>query len=267
MDKIKKIVPLSVRRFLRMTRCHLRKPAQKIRLYVLFLKDYSVFKKMSGLNSRFVVLWKNRNPQLLDRVSETIFDPHYLYHPAWATRILASTKPKKHIDISSILSFSTALSAFMPVEFYDYRPANIKLDNLKVGKADLLSLPFTDDSVESLSCMHTIEHIGLGRYNDSLDPDGDVKAMIELKRVVAKNGDLLFVVPIGKPEIYFNGHRVYSYSQIISYFSEFKLMEFSLIPDKGREIGIIKNATPEQANDQKYGCGLFWFKKNKLSHD
>lgn len=261
MRKIKKIVPPPIRSFLRMIRRDLRKPAQKIRLYILFLRDYSVFKKMSGLNSRFAVLWENRNPQLLDNVNETIFDPHYLYHPAWAMRILASTKPKKHIDISSILSFSTALSAFMPVEFYDYRPANIKLDNLKVGKANLLSLPFPDNNIESLSCMHTIEHIGLGRYGDNLDPDGDIKAMAELKRVVAKNGDLLFVVPVGKPEIYFNGHRVYSYSQIMSYFNEFELAEFSLIPDKGREVGIIKNATPEQADNQKYGCGLFWFRK------
>ena len=42
-----------------------------------------------------------------------------------------------------------------------------------------------------------------------------------------------------------------------------EIINFSLIPDNGREIGIIKNATRKQSDDQKFGCGLFWFKKNK----
>ncbi|NDC42314.1 MAG: DUF268 domain-containing protein, partial [Chitinophagia bacterium] len=56
-------------------------------------------------------------------------------------------------------------------------------------------LPFESDSIPSLSCMHTIEHVGLGRYGDQLDPQGDLKAIAELKRVVQPGGDLLFVTP------------------------------------------------------------------------
>jgi len=263
MIKIKKIIPAPIRTFLRIIRRSLYNLEEKTYLYVLFLKDYFAFKKMSAANNRFPLLWENIFPQIWDEVGETIFDPHYIYHPAWATRVLANTKPKKHIDISSILSFSTMVSAFIPVEFYDYRPANIKLDNLRTGKANLLSLPFPDNSIESLSCMHTVEHIGLGRYGDKIDPEGDLKAISELKRVLAIGGDLLFVVPVGRPTICFNAHRIYSYDQILSYFNDLELIEFSLIPDNGREIGIIKNATRKQSDDQKFGCGLFWFKKNK----
>ena len=264
MIKIKKIIPTPIRFFLRLIRRSSYNLKEKAYLYVLFLKDYFAFKKMLMANNRFPLLWENVFPQILDRVSETIFDPHYTYHPAWAARVLADTKPKKHIDISSILSFSTIVSAFIPVEFYDYRPANIQLDNLKTGKANLLSLPFPDNSLESLSCMHTIEHIGLGRYGDRIDPEGDLKAINELKRVLAVEGNLLFVVPVGKPTICFNAHRIYSYDQILSYFDELELIEFSLIPDNGREIGIIKNATRKQSDDQKFGCGLFWFKKRPM---
>ena len=107
--------------------------------------------------------------------------------------------------------------------------------------------------------MHTIEHIGLGRYGDEIDPQGDIKSINELKRVLKDGGDLLFVTPVGKAKIEFNAHRIYSFEQIIEYFSPFALKEFSLIPDIG---GLIQNADPSLVKEQSYGCGCFWFKKN-----
>jgi hypothetical protein len=109
--------------------------------------------------------------------------------------------------------------------------------------------------------MHVVEHVGLGRYGDPLDYDGDLKAISELKRVLAEGGDLLFVVPIGKPKIMFNAHRIYSYDQIIGYFSEFKLIEFALIPDDPNDGGLINNASKDMADKQEYGCGCFHFRR------
>jgi hypothetical protein len=228
---------------------------------VLFLKQYRHFIKLSKKGHRFRVSWSERNPQLHDNSRDTGFDPHYTYHPAWAARILAKTKPARHVDISSILSFSTIVSAFVPTDFYDYRPAHITLSDLISRKADLTALQFSDNSIESLSCMHTIEHIGLGRYGDTIDPDGDIKAMSELSRVIARGGNLLFVTPIGKPRIQFNAHRIYSYRQIIDYFPDLKLKEFSLLADDGGGDGLIINASETQADSQEYGCGCFWFTK------
>jgi hypothetical protein len=158
-------------------------------------------------------------PCLKDKIVNTPFDQHYTYHPAWAARILAQTKPAYHVDISSILSFSTVVSAFVPVKFYDYRPANLNINNFESGFADLKQLSFADNSIASLSCMHTIEHIGLGRYGDEIDPQGDIKSIDELKRVLQSGGNLLFVTPVGRSRIEFNAHRIYSYEQIIGYFS------------------------------------------------
>jgi SAM-dependent methyltransferase len=116
--------------------------------------------------------------------------------------------PAKHIDISGTLPFFFILSAFMPVEFYDFRTAPLHLSQLKCGSTDLTALHFSTGSVQSLSCMHTVEHVGLGRYGDPIDPDGDLKAIRELKRVLAPGGNLLFVVPVGKPSVVFNAHRI-----------------------------------------------------------
>ncbi|MBU1046179.1 DUF268 domain-containing protein [Patescibacteria group bacterium] len=230
----------------------------KIKLFYIFKNDYLKFEKLSAKKNRFILSWRNKYPCLSDNTEKTKFDAHYIYHPAWASRILSKTKPTKHIDISSTLHFCSMLSAFIPTEFYDFRPAQLNLSNLKSKKADLSSLQFHDNSIESLSCMHTIEHIGLGRYGDSLDPDGDLKAIKELKRVLAKNGNLLFVVPIGKPKIMFNAHRIYSYDQIMGYFNDFQLNDFSLVTDKGI---FLSSSNKKTADEQKYGCGCFWFKK------
>ncbi|RZL61899.1 MAG: DUF268 domain-containing protein [Pedobacter sp.] len=200
-------------------------------------------------------------PFLDDKTINTSFDPHYIYHPAWAARILSKTKPQRHVDISSTLSFSSIVSAFIPVDFYDYRPANVQLDNLYMGKADLMCLPFEDNSVSSLSCMHTVEHIGLGRYGDPISYNGDITAMKELARVLAPRGNLLFVVPVGKRRIEFNAHRIYSYEDILEAFPELDLVEFSLIPDNYEEVGLLLKPNPELINSQNWGCGCFWFCK------
>lgn len=231
--------------------------------YTSYLSDYFIFKKLTAANAnRFPPLsWWERLPCLDDKNSNTPFDKHYIYHPAWAARVLAVTKPTRHVDISSSLSFSTLVSAFIPVDFYDYRPALIGLDNLKSKFGDLMSLPFMDGEVQSLSCMHVIEHVGLGRYGDRIDVGGDIKALAELKRIVKSGGDLLLVVPVGEPKIIFNAHRIYSYEQIIESMCGFELKEFSLITDSDNPVGIIKNANPELVCRQKYGCGCFWFRK------
>lgn len=222
-----------------------------------FHKDLEKFKQLN-IDNRLHVS-KDLYACLDDRTAVTYFEPHYTYHPAWAARVVREIQPKKHIDISSSLPFCTILSAFVETEFYDYRPAVLSLDQLTSAEADLTSLHFDDNSIESLSCMHTIEHIGLGRYGDELDPDGDLKAISELKRVCAPGGNLLIVVPVGEQKIVFNAHRIYSATSLVNYFEEFSLKEFSLIDDAG---GFIRKADLSLADEQHFGCGCFWFVKS-----
>ena len=141
---------------------------RKIGRFFGYLGEWNTFKSKN--DKRFSVKARDLYPCLKDAITKTPFDHHYIYHPAWAARILAQTRPEYHVDISSILSFSTIVSAFVPVKFYDYRPAPFRLPGLESGFADLIHLPFPDNSVPSLSCMHTIEHICLGRYGDKIDP-------------------------------------------------------------------------------------------------
>ncbi len=228
---------------------------KKIGLSLAFLKDFRRFKKSA--DRRFSIRFADAYPCLTDKIKTTPFDAHYTYHPAWAARKVQLIRPAVHVDISSILSFCTIVSAFLPVKFYDYRPAMLNLSNLQAASQDLTQLTFDDSSIESLSCMHTVEHIGLGRYGDPIDTQGDIKAMNELKRVVKKGGHLLFVTPVGRPKIEFNAHRVYSYEQILEAFHPFTLQDFSMVTDAGE---FIENCNPSLVSQQAYGCGCFWFK-------
>lgn len=210
---------------------------------------------------RFAYSWSTLFPQIFDKTFATGFDRHYVYHTSWAARKVQGMAPPKHVDISSSLYFSGIVSAFVPVDFYDYRPAELHLSKLTTAHADLTKLDFANDSISSLSCMHVIEHIGLGRYGDPIDPEGDKKACAELARVLAPGGRLLFVVPIGgKAVIEFNAHRIYTHALVTELFPTLTLTEFSFVPERGPD-GIHEHADPALLQNEHYACGLFVFTK------
>ena len=213
---------------------------------------------------RFLFRQEDYYPCLNDNTANTDFDRHYVYHPAWAARVVKSINPDFHVDISSTLHFATILSAFLSVKFFDYRPAKLELDNLTSEKADLMALDFPSNSIHSLSCMHTVEHIGLGRYGDKIDYDGDLKAVSELSRVVSRGGNLLFVTPVGATaRIQFNAHRIYTKQSVIDMFAAhgLELKEFSLIPEHEADGGCVKDPEEGLIARQRYACGCFWFTK------
>jgi SAM-dependent methyltransferase len=103
-----------------------------------------------------------------------------------------------------------------------------------------------------------IEHIGLGRYGDPLDPKGSIKAAAELQRVLRPGGKLYLSLPIGRERVCFNAHRVHAPSTVLGMFAQMKLMEFSLVDDEAQ---YIEHASLKNADKLEYGCGLFIFKK------
>jgi hypothetical protein len=231
--------------------------------FPIFVIHWFQFKSKNRLDARFPVPVSDLYPCISDATEFTGFDRHYTFHTAWAARILAETRPAEHHDIGSAIYFSTIVSAFLPVRFYDLRPARLNLSNLYSGEANLMKLSFESNSIASLSCMHVVEHVGLGRYNDPIDPQGDRKAIEELKRVVRPGGDLLFVVPIGaQARIQFNAHRIYSAAMVQALFKDqFDLQRCALIPDNPSDGDLLTDPSAALLARQFYGCGCFWFRK------
>jgi SAM-dependent methyltransferase len=225
-----------------------------------FTEQFSQFKEQSGLDGRFAPEQRDWFPFLSDNTSETGFDPHYVLHTSWAARMLAKTKPKVHISFGDSLYFVGIASAFTSVTFCDIRKSGLPFRDIEEHSTDLTTLPAEwTDTLQSVSCMHVLEHIGLGRYGDRLDASGDRKAAAELARVLAPGGQLLMVVPLeDPPRVCFNAHRLYSYSQVMDLFPELSLQEFTLITNEGQ---FFENADPVLLQGRKYSCGCFRFAK------
>ena len=205
-------------------------------------------------------------PILNEDTAVTSFDSHYIYHVAWAMRKVLISGKKLHVDFSSSLNFCTNVSAICETVFYDYRPAILELDGLSCKQCDLTSPNLDIGKYDSISCMHVIEHIGLGRYGDKLDCNGDLKAINNLKNIVLPGGDFYFVVPCGRPSVQFNAHRVYNPRDILHYMGEdFQMQELYFISGIEGQAPII-NPSLEYILNCDYGCGCFHFKKKMLEN-
>ena len=197
-------------------------------------------------------------PLLCDATISTPFDAHYLYLGDWALRLLLKSPAWEHVDVASQLHWVAAVAAIKKVTFVDIRPAGMDIENLTVIAGSLMKLPFADRSVESVSCLHVVEHIGLGRYGDPLDPEGTTKAIAELARIVAPQGTLLLALPVGRPQIAFNAHRVHSPSGIVQLAGKhgLKLKSFAVVGD---DRTYHRMAQPGDFENCDFACGMYEF--------
>ena len=165
-------------------------------------------------------------PCLGDDTGQTPIEPIYFYQDAWAFERIVQAKPQSHVDVGSHHKFVALLSKVVSVTMVDIRPLSLPLESLQFRQGSILDLPFEDGSVSSLSSLCVVEHIGLGRYGDPLDPFGTEKALAELKRVLAPGGDFYISVPIDdKNRTYFNAHRSFREAYLFEQFEQLKVVE------------------------------------------
>lgn len=169
-------------------------------------------------------------PCIWDATSVTPIEPTYFYQDSWAFDLIVKAKPISHIDIGSHHKYVALLSKVVPLTMVDLRPLCLEMDSIKFVQGTILDLPFPDSSIQSLSSLCVIEHIGLGRYGDPLDPLGSFKACSELARVIKPSGSLYISVPIeDNPITYFNAHRSFNEGFFLSQFPDFTVQDKAYI--------------------------------------
>lgn len=220
-----------------------------------YFKDMVTYSRMKGAEPIRIL---NTYPILHEKNADIVLDKHYFYQDIWALKKIFNAKPKTHVDVGSKINFAGFLTGITKVTYIDLHPPKIKLKNFITKNGNILLLPFKSSSISSLSCLNVAEHIGLGRYGDPLDPFGTKKACKELSRILARGGNLYFSVPVGKPRLIFNAHRIHSPNQIINYFKNLRLVELSAVTD---QFEFIENISLETLENSSYACGLFHLKK------
>lgn len=227
--------------------------------YFDYLRDLILYKSIKG-SEKIKLL--NLYPCLNDKTPTTLFDIAYFYQDTWAAGKIFNEKPKYHVDVGSTALLVGILSKFTKVCSVDIRPLPVQLENLECKKGNILEMPFKDGEVESVSSLCVLEHIGLGRYGDPFDPKGTDKAIKELRRILATNGNLYVSVPVeDQDSLYFNAHRAFNIENFVSKFPDCDLLEVKIISN--RKIISLREFN-ELGSFERRGVGLCHFKKKPM---
>jgi hypothetical protein len=221
-----------------------------IRNLLWFYKDFSTLSK--DRNPNFNLSGYHTQICINDKTSLTNIEPVYFLQNYWASKKIFEIKPKELVDIGSSVHWLGIISQFIPTTFVDIRLPDIEIKEMQFKEGSILDLPFEAESIDCLSSLCVVEHIGLGRYGDAIDAFGSEKAIKELMRVTKQSGTILFSVPVDRENlIYFNAHRAFTRTYILELFNKCTLIEEKYIYGKQLE----NHYKPE------FGTGLFWFKK------
>lgn len=221
-----------------------------------FLRSLAEYRRRAG----GAFSWRDLNP-VLHNVSEAAgyTSGHYFHQDLWAARKIYDRRPAAHVDVGSqIGGFVSHLLTFMEVTCIDVRPMQDSVWGLRFVQDDATEMRrFADGSVDSLSSLHAIEHFGLGRYGDPVDPDGHRKALRSFARVLSPGGRLYLGVPIGRERVEFNACRVLAPATVLEAVG-LPLLSFSAVDDEGN---FHEAARPDDFRASHMACGLFEFTK------
>ena len=190
----------------------------------------------------------------------------YFWQDLQVARKIFAAKPEKHVDIGSrVDGFVAHVASFREIEVFDIRPITTSIPGVTFTQADLMS-PAVDiiEYCDSLSCLHALEHFGLGRYGDPIDQKGYESGISNMARILRSGGTFYLSVPVGVERVEFNAQQVFNPNTIVSVAEKNQLLlrEFSLFSN---DSGLVEMDTTFESlstvGKNRYGLGIFTFIK------
>lgn len=228
-----------------------------------FIEDLELYSKLNKRDTFKIqenYLW----PVITDKYDMAGTVNNYFIQDLWAASLIYEEKPEIHYDIGSRLDGFVAhiLAMGIPVTMIDIRPFPAEISGLTMIVDDATNLrQFTDNSIESLSALCSLEHFGLGRYGDSIDPEACFRCFASIQRKVKRGGNLYIAVPVGKERLEFNAHRVFYAQTIKDCFHEMELIEYSCAVAGQLEKNVELHKFDDDLHKGNYCYGLFHFCK------
>ena len=203
---------------------------------IAFLMDKKVFKNEGVGGCPFE--WALPRPCLVDRFCESgTGSGAYFHQDLWVAQRVFKNNPRRHIDVGSrVDGFVAHVAGFREIEVCDIRPLTTSATNIHFFQTNLIGE--LDESLveccDSLSCLHALEHFGLGRYGDPVCGDGFLRGWKNLCCILKPGGTFYFAVPFGPARIEFNAHRVFSVEQLFQMVEGmYDVVAFSYVDDRG----------------------------------
>jgi SAM-dependent methyltransferase len=191
--------------------------------YLRVVREFAVYRRSSRGED---VSLRNFFPCPIDRYQSAGEAGMYFYQDTWCAALVKQTAPIRHVDVGSSMMFVAMALQLADLLYVDLRPLTINIPAFTFQHGNLTSLPFESGSIESLSSLSVVEHVGLGRYGDALDPLGTDKACLELARILKPGGNLYVAVPTAaKASTHFNAHRIFFPQSFVAKFPTLKLVD------------------------------------------
>jgi SAM-dependent methyltransferase len=221
-----------------------------------FLQDRGRFIELGGTISDLYPVFDDF------RMSAGSASGHYFHQDLLVAQFIHDAAPRRHVDVGSrVDGFVAHVASFRAIDVLDIRPMPpIGHPNISFVQADLARHDASLDAcTDSLSCLHVLEHIGLGRYGDPIDPEGHRKGLDALARMVEPGGRLYISSPIGRRRICFNAHRVFDPCDFPTWLDKIMLLDrFDFVDDHG---SLHTRQDHRNLPPLEYGCGIYSFRR------
>jgi hypothetical protein len=180
--------------------------------------------------------WISLLPSVHDRLeSAGQATGHYFWQDLLVAKQVFKNSPKNHLDVGSRVDGLIAhLLSFRTVDVLDIRPLKSTIEGLRFIAGDATGgLPEFEGKYESVSCLHAVEHFGLGRYGDEINSTGHEQGLINISKCVQVGGSLYLSIPLGHNRTQFNSQRLLPPRWPIEILSNFDITSYFEIPWKG----------------------------------
>lgn len=228
-----------------------------------FRKDMDVYEKKNK-RPNFRIQKQYMWPIISDKYACAGTAGNYFWQDLWAARLIVNSGVKEHFDIGSRLDGFIAhlLAADIDVTMIDIREFPGKIEGLHTIVDDATGLcQIPDGSIGSMSALCSLEHFGLGRYGDPVDPEACFTCFENVQRKIKEGGRLYLSLPVGKERVEFNSHRVFYASTVLECFSGMRLKEFSCAADGKIERHVDIHKYDNDVHNGEYRYGMFHFVK------
>ena len=232
----------------------------------VYLRDWAAFRKSYLGKMKFM-------PCLHDRYEEGgVTKSEYFWQDLLVARAIHAAKPDKHVDIGSrVDGFVAHVASFREIEVFDVRPISTAVPGVVFRQLDLMnpaSLPTTAGRgyCDSLSCLHAIEHFGLGRYGDPVNPKGYQLGIANMAQLLQSDGTFYLSTPIGQERVEFNANWVFDPRSIVRCAAAAGMTLKKLIvitAANGPQEAAIDTANMAELALPRYQLGVFTFTKTK----